>query len=128
MRGRLVGLREQFGDFIGPPRKKRRPKPRPPAPTPATHARPDGDLPRVNDSERVRCSVCARVTAWRCFKLSKGRGEKGCPMRLLEIMLDRDLHEDDMRARYSAQVDGAQYVAFWMCTESGHVTRERMVA
>ena len=129
-----MGLREQFGDFIGPPSKKRRPKPRPkaksrPAPrTALSPERPDGELPRVNDLQQVRCSVCGKVTTWRCFKLSKGRGEEGCPVRLLEIMLDRDLAEGDMRARFSAQVDDAQYVAFWLCAESGHVARERQAA
>ena len=123
-----MGLREQFGDFIGPPRKKRRPKPKPAAPMPSTHERMDGELPRVDDPQQHRCDVCGRVTTWRCFKLSKGRGKPGCPMRLLEIMLERDVSEDDMRARFSAQVDDAQYIAFWLCTESGHVVREREAA
>lgn len=131
-----MGLREQFGDFIGPPSKKRDPKPprreREPKPggrsrrrpEPQESRRPDGELPRVNDTEHIRCDVCGKVTMFRCFKLSKGRGEKGSPMRLLEIMVHRDLHEGVMRARFSAQVDDAQYVAFWLCTDSGHTARE----
>ncbi len=119
-----MGLRAQFGDFIGPPKRKRRPKP---APT-LNPERPDGELPRVNDSTPARCDVCGRVTEFRCFKLSRGRGQAGCPMRLLEIMLHRDLHESQMRARFSAQVDDAQYVAFWLCTDSGHMVREREAA
>ena len=122
-------LRQQFGDFIGPPTRKRRPKPRPaPRPEPAESRRPDGELPRVGDFGQAQCDVCGKLTTWHCFKLSKGRGDLGCPIRLLEIMLERDLSEDSMRARFSAQVDGAQYVAFWLCTESGHTARERTAA
>lgn len=133
--GRLVGLREQFGGFIGPPKRKareKREKPRrktwtgePPHAAPASHERPDGELPRVGDYGQARCDVCGRMTTWRCFKLSKGRGKE---VRMLEIMLERDVSEDSMRTRFSAQVDDARYVAFWLCTESGHVARERETA
>ncbi len=92
------------------------------------HRRPDGELPRANDAQQVQCSACGRETTWHCFKLSRGRGEKGCPVRLLEIMMGTDLHEDDMRARFSAQVDEAQYIAFWLCAGPGHVAREREAA
>ncbi len=142
-----MGLREQLGSFLDPPKRKRklqvqatrRPaggsRKRRSSPTagrvPASTGLSVVDgVPRVNQTERHACDVCERETTWACYKLSRGRGQADAAggFRLLELFITRDMHESTMKAAFSAGVDDAQYVAFWLCTERGHVERETRVA
>lgn len=109
----MGNLRKQLGDFVGPPSKRIRRKQ-----AAKSEARDPNPLPRMGSVSLHPCTVCGRETRHHCLKLSKGRGDR---VRCLSLVLSRDIHEAELKAKFSSAVDQSQYVAFFVCTDPGHV-------